>query len=48
MVTAWLPNHLVLAVVLQDRDLPFLLEVHCSALLHVRDLVESCSAVWTS
>ena len=35
-----LPSHLVLFIVRQDQDHPLLLEVDCSALLHVRDLAE--------
>ena len=36
----WLPSHPVLVVVLHDRESPFLLEVHCGALLHVQNLGE--------
>ena len=36
----WLPSHPVLVVVLEDRESPFLCEVHCNALLHVRNLAE--------
>ena len=37
--SVWQPSYPVL-VVLQDRDCPFLCEVHCDALLHVRNLAE--------
>ena len=37
--SVWQPSYPVL-VVLQDRDRPFLCEINCDALLHVRNLAE--------